>query len=205
MSNLMPAAPIAGSREFAELLAAARGGDRAALGKVLTMYRGLLLSVARQRLGDDVRTKLDEADIVQQTLAEAGDSFEQFAGTQPQELAGWLKAALLNNVRDGQRRFESQRRAVGREVSIDADSAIKKQLIGDLDSPSSRMRKDESRQLVEEAMERLSAEYREVLVLRHRENLSFEEIARRLGRSENAVRKLCARAVVTLKEELTEE
>jgi RNA polymerase sigma-70 factor (ECF subfamily) len=198
----MPTVPDCDNQRFTRLLLAARGGKTAAIGQLLEMHWESLLHVAKQNLSPQMRAKLDEFDIVQDTLVEVAANFDQFSGSQSHEFAGWLKAALLNNVRDARRRFESQRRAVGREVSLH-DSAIRDQLKCNSPSPSSRIRRQEGQQLIEQATEHLSAEHREVLDLRHRKNLNFWEIARHLGRSENSVRKLWARAMAKLRARLT--
>jgi RNA polymerase sigma-70 factor (ECF subfamily) len=52
------------------------------------------------------------------------------------------------------------------------------------------------------ALDRLPEDYRQVLLLRHQEELPFEEIARVMGRSPNAVQKLWARAVERMQQEL---
>lgn len=194
--------PAFDPQHFTQLLAAARGGDAEALGEFLFAYRGFLRAMAARNIVGPVRAKLDASDIVQQTLSEAAAKFEQFVGMAPHELEGWLRAGLLNNVRDCQRRFGTRRRAISREVSLDADAALQRKLPSNLPSPSSRILKEEHRQIVDQAMARLPAEYGEVLALRHRESLSFDEIARRMDRSANAVRKLWARAVTKLRDEL---
>ena len=55
---------------------------------------------------------------------------------------------------------------------------------------------------MEQALERLPEAYRRVVLLRYREERSFEEIAQRIGRSANAVRQLWLRAIVRLQQEL---
>jgi RNA polymerase sigma-70 factor, ECF subfamily len=144
--------PAFDSSQFTSLLAAARSGDDRALGEFLKAYRGFLLAIAKRNISGPVRAKLDESDIVQQTLSEAAEHFEQFAGMVPQELASWLRAGLLNNVRDCHRRFGAERRSVGREVSLDADSALHRKLTSDLPSPSTRILKEDRRRLVDAAI-----------------------------------------------------
>jgi RNA polymerase sigma-70 factor (ECF subfamily) len=190
------------SQEFARLLALARDGDGVALGDVLTAHRNFLLAVARQQLDSGVQAKLDESDVVQETLLDAGERFSQFRGQGQPELAAWLRTAVLHNLRDHERRYRGQRRAVAREVSADADSAVERQLIDEAPRPSARMRRREQDTLVDQALARLPKRYHDVIVLRHRDDLGFDEIARRLDSSENAVRKLWVRAVAKLRQEL---
>ena len=72
-------------------------------------------------------------------------------------------------------------------------------------SPSHRTRRREQAALLAEALRRLPEDYCEVLILRHLEERNFPEVAERLGRSVEAVKKLWARAVPRLRELLGEE
>jgi RNA polymerase sigma-70 factor (ECF subfamily) len=73
---------------------------------------------------------------------------------------------------------------------------------GDTPTPSDVAVQHEQAAAVERALARLPDEYRTVLQLRYAEGLPFEEVAQRLGRSVNAVRKLWARALERFQEEM---
>src|SRR5205814_1359129 len=97
------------------------------------------------------------------------------------------------------------KRGVDREVSLDGDCSSFHQVTGvadDAPSPSDAVARQEQDEAVERALARLPDDYRAVLLLRYREELPFEEVARRLGRSANAVRKLWARAVDRFQQEM---
>src|SRR5207253_1741044 len=77
----------------------------------------------------------------------------------------------------------------------DAGQGLTAALASALHTPSQLASGNEQTADLERVLDRLSEDYRQVLVLRHREECSFEEIGRRMERSANAARKLWARAV----------
>ena len=76
----------------------------------------------------------------------------------------------------------------------------RQQLADSVASPSSHAVRREQAVLLADALARLPADYREVFILRNLEQVSVDEIAARMGRSPNAVRKLWGRAMVALKQ-----
>jgi RNA polymerase sigma-70 factor (ECF subfamily) len=188
--------------DFLNLLAAARNGDRAAVGRLLEMYRDSMRAEAARNLSEAIQAKLDESDIVQHTFLEAQQDFARFQGDTPEKLAAWLKMALLNNVRDEGRRYRAAGRHVARELSLDAASDIARQLTADSSTPSGKAAQREEDRRLDAALASLPEEHREAILLRHRDDLSFAEIGSQLGLSENAARKLWVRAVAKLREAL---
>ena len=72
-------------------------------------------------------------------------------------------------------------------------------LVARTDSPSQQASRREQAVLLADALGKLTDDYREAIVLRHLEGLSFPEVARRMGRSEDSVKKLWARALAKLR------
>jgi RNA polymerase sigma-70 factor (ECF subfamily) len=190
----------------AERLAAARAGSHEALGEALEACRRYLLLVAQSELAPELQAKGGASDLVQQTFLEAQRDFPRFAGTSEAELLAWLRCILLHNLGKFGRHYRgTQKRGLDREVALDAGSAAGVQpehLAADSLSPSGHAIAREQNDALQRAVGRLPEAYREVIRLRYREDLSFEEIAERMQRSVAAVRKLWARAVERLKEDL---
>jgi RNA polymerase sigma-70 factor, ECF subfamily len=181
------------------LLAKARAGDSEALGKVLEGYRDYLRLLARARVGDELRVRLDPSDLVQETLLEAQRDFPQFQGQSEGELAVWLRRILVRNLADQLKYHQSQKRDLGREQPL--ESVIEKAheaLAAPLSSPSKHAARREQAVVMATALARLSEDYREVVTLRHLEGRGFDEIAIKMGRSEGAVRMLWMRALERL-------
>ena len=190
----------------AQWLPAARAGSREALGRVLEAVRQYLLSIARQELDPDLRAKNCPSDLVQETFVEAQRAFGQFQGDTEAELLAWLRQLLLHRVGKLRRRYrDTQKRRLAREVALGGDSSSEGPaggLAANMLSPSGQAMEHEQDQALQAALGRLPDDYRRVITLRYQEQLPFEEIGRLLQRSPDAARKLWARAVERLQEEL---
>jgi RNA polymerase sigma-70 factor (ECF subfamily) len=192
-----------GCGQWHQLLHAARGGHRESLGELLGQCRQYLLLVANQELGDQLQAKAGASDLVQETFVEACQNFTQFQGNADQLMA-WLREILLHRLAKLHRRYRrTEKRNVARERSEEATDHAWQQLFdSDATSPSEHAVRAEDRELLEAALERLSEVHRQVLALRHQENLTFAEIGERMGRSDNAARMLWWRAFERLAGEL---
>lgn len=194
--------------ESAEQFAAARSGSEAALGQALEACRVYLLMIAEREMEPHLRAKGGASDLVQQTFMEAQAAFPQFHGNNSGEWRAWLRRLLLNNLANFRRTYvQTAKRAVKREVALagnDSDAGSS-WLEGDEPTPSKILMKQESQAALLKVLQRLPEDYREVLLLRYQEELPFEEIAQKMGRTGNAVRKLWARAVQRLQEEMESE
>jgi RNA polymerase sigma-70 factor (ECF subfamily) len=191
--------------EVGRLLPDARAGSAAALGAALEACRGYLLGIAEGELDAGLRPKGGASDLVQETFLEAQRDFARFHGTTEAELLAWLRRLLLNNLANFVRSYRGTgKRQLDREVALaPADSGGSTPgPAAETPSPSGQVMADEQTRQLQDALARLPEDYRAVLTLRYIEELPFEEIAARLGRTSNAVRKLWARAVERLQEEL---
>jgi len=189
------------------LLRLARAEDGTALGQLLELYRGYLALLARLQIGRRLQGKVDAADLVQETFLEAHRDFAQFRGTTEATLLAWLRQVLARNLANLVRRYGTQRREVRLEralaVELDESSRVLDQgLAAPGSSPSHQAARREQAVLLADALDQLPADYREVLILRHLEGLSFPEVARRMGRSLDSVDKLWARALARLRRSL---
>jgi RNA polymerase sigma-70 factor (ECF subfamily) len=190
------------ARDTERWLADARSGQADALGRAFETCRAYLLLVAEQEMAPGLRAKGGASDLVQQTFLEAQQAFGRFHGDSQAELLAWLRRLLLNNVANFRRHWQTtEKRRASREVSIDG-SAVTPQVTADAPTPSRELMADERAAAVRAALARLPDDYQMVLRLRYEEDLPFEEVAQRMGRTSNAVRKLWARAVERLEQEL---
>jgi len=189
-----------------DLLAAARSGSREALGELLEGYRRYLTRVARDQLDPRLMAKGDPSDLVQETFRDAQRAFGQFRGSSEAELLAWLRQILVHRIGRFARRYRStQKRSAVREVTLDpGDSSATAAYRADTPTPSAEAVANEQSGVLQDALARLPGEYREAILLRYRDGMSFEEIGRALGRSAEAARKLWGRAVERLREEMDE-
>ena len=191
-----------------QLLDRARGGDDSALGSLLELYRPYLTLLARLQIGRRLQGKADPNDMVQETFLEAARHFTTFRGVSELELTAWLRqilaACLAHLVR---RYYGTQARDVRLErmLADDLDQssrAIDPGLVAEQSTPSQRASRREQAVLLANALDLLPPDYREVIILRHLEGLTFPEVARRMGRSVDSVEKLWARALPRLQQAL---
>ena len=176
---------------------------RDALGRLLELYRNYLRLLARTQIDLALRVRLDPSDLVQETLLEAHRDFPQFAGTSEKEMVAWLRRILVRNLADQVKHHKAQARTWQRQESLEGlldRSCLEVQdaLAQGVSSPSAQASRREQAVLLADALARLPADYREVIVLRNLQGLKFEEIANRLGRSAGAVRMLWARSLEKL-------
>ncbi len=189
-----------------QLLQEARTGDTGTLGTLLEHYRPYLFLLARVQIGQRLQGKVDPEDLVQETYLEAHRSFERFRGTSEGELVRWLRQILAANLADLLRRYlGTQGRDVRLEREIEAgfdrsSVLLDRGLVAPVSSPSQQAVRREQAVLLAEALHQLPADYREVLVLRHLEGLTFPEAARRMERTLDSVEKLWMRGLARLRQ-----
>jgi RNA polymerase sigma-70 factor (ECF subfamily) len=186
-------------------LVAARAGSTEALGQSLEQFRRYLLGLARHAVGQGLRSKGGASDLVQETFLEAQRRFDQFEGASEAQLRAWLRCLLLHRAAKLGRRYNSTaKRQVSREVSLGGSGRAVRpsEIAGPAPTPSVAAMSAEQADLLRRAIDRLPADYRQVMTLRYMDGLAFDEIGRRLGRSADAARMVWARAVERLKNEL---
>jgi len=190
-------------------LSQARGGSADALGRLLAAYMNYLKMLAQMQMDERLRRRIGASDIVQETLLEAHRDFLNFVGKTPAEFSGWLRSILINNLK---RAIEchvlTAKRDVRRELSLEeirrkADQStarLESLLMARHRSPGSESLLDESLIKLSDSIAKLSAEHREVIVLRHFHGMPFKEIAARMNKTSGAVRMLWMRAIEKLRE-----
>ena len=191
--------------DAASCLTAARAGSAEALGQALEACRGYLLLIAQQELDKDLQAKGGASDLVQETFLKAHRHFGRFHGSTEDELLAWLRRMLLNNLADFRRLYRAtDKRRSSREVALKTgDSSFEPGggLAAAVPSPSKAVMSQEQTAVLQEVIDALPEDYRQVLRLRHQEDKTFEEIGTRMNRSANAARKLWARAVERLQQD----
>jgi RNA polymerase sigma-70 factor (ECF subfamily) len=145
--------------------------------------------------------------VVQETLAEAARRLEEYLHRPPLPFYPWLRQIALDRLLDLRRRhLRAAKRSVVREepgvLSLPDESAaeLAARLIDLGSSPSRHLLHEEQRERVRAALERLPAADREVLVLRHLEQMPAREVAAVLGVGEGAVRMRLVRALGRLRD-----
>lgn len=198
------AAPVGG------WLDAARNGDGTAWGALLEHYRPYLTLLAAVQIGRRLEVKAEASDLVQETYLQAHRKFSQFCGTSTDEFLSWLQEILASRLAKLIRRYYgTQHRNLRLEQDLshefdDSSRIASGMLIEPGSSPSKRAIGREESVRVLTAIQSLSENHREVLVLRHLEGLSFPDVAKKMNRSTDAATQLWVRAIQKLREALGE-
>jgi RNA polymerase sigma-70 factor, ECF subfamily len=191
-----------------QMLRLAQAGDGEALGQLLELYRNYLTLLARLQINRRLQGKVGASDLVQETFLKAHGNFGQFRGKTEAELVSWLRKILATSLVSLVRHYYGRRRRdvrLERELTAgieESSRVLDGGLVAKQSSPSHEADRREQAVLLAEALGQLPADYRELLVLRHLEGLSFPEVARRMSRTTGSVEKLWIRALARLRRSL---
>jgi RNA polymerase sigma-70 factor (ECF subfamily) len=187
------------------LLERAAGGDGAAREQLLQRHRRRLGRMVAVRFDRRLAARVDPSDVVQETLAEAAANLDRYLRERPLPFYPWLRQLAQRRLIDLHRRHvQARRRSVTQEAGPmglpdHSAAALADRLFARTSSPSARLRRQERRDRVRAALEALSEQDREVLVLRILEAVPTRQTAEILGISEVAVRSRQVRALDRLK------
>ena len=173
-----------------EMIQRAQTGDHEALEALTAMYRDELDHFVRLRVGAHLREDVQVEDVVQESLAKAVESIEGFQWRGEESFFRWLKGIaehVILQVAQDQRR--------NRILYVEQDDSPASTV-----SPSRALRRGERLDRLQEALDSLSPEHRQVIVLARLKGLRIKEIAERMDRSPNAVALLLARALAKLRD-----
>ncbi len=171
-------------------------------------FRSYLQVLAETQLHARLKSKIDAADIVQQTLMQAHQAREQFRGTTDAERAAWLRTILGNVLCGAARDFSRQRRDVTREQSIQAveQSSLKlaNLLTANTSSPSAALHRQDRANELAKALLKLTTEQRQAIMLKYWHGATLAEIGEQLGKSTEAVAGLVFRGMQKLRGEISQ-
>jgi RNA polymerase sigma-70 factor (ECF subfamily) len=188
------------------LLGLARRADTAALGRLLEGYRPYLTLLARAQIGRRLRGKADASDVMQDAFLGAHQDFGQFRGESERECLAWLRQVLASVLANFIRHYQgAKRRDVRLEQQLvveleESSQALDRALVAPHGGPHKHAERCEQAVLLTEALNRPTDDDRELLVLRHLEDLTFPEVAKRMGRTLDSVKKRWPRALVRLRQ-----
>ena len=208
---LMPRDPIEDTPETVELLRKAHGGENAVLDELFSRHRERLRRMIELRMAQALRGRVDASDVIQDAFLEASQRLGDFLEKRPMPFFLWLRFLTRQKL------FALHRHHVGtkardprREIPFDrgaypeaTSEALAAKLLGHLGTPSRELEAAETRLRLQDALNTLDPQEREILALRHFEQLSNAEAARELEITEAAASKRYMRALVRLRGILT--
>jgi RNA polymerase sigma-70 factor (ECF subfamily) len=201
---------VAPEPDTESLLNDAAQGDAMARDRLLHRHRKKLRQLVAVRLDRRLAARIDPSDIVQETLVAADQRLDEYLEERPLPFYPWLRQLACERLIDAHRRHvRAGRRSVKREEPLglpdESMAQLADRILSKESGPSTGIRRAERQAQLRAALDRLSERDREVLVLRHLEQLSTRETASVLGIAEGAVKVRLLRALQRLRDLLDEE
>jgi RNA polymerase sigma-70 factor (ECF subfamily) len=198
---------MARDAEPTELLERAGRGDQDALGQLFSRHRERLRRMVQVRLDRRLRGRIDASDVLQEAFVEVARCLDDYLREPALPFFLWLRMVTGRKLQSLHRHHLGTRmRDAGRELLLHGDAlpqassvALAAQLLGRLTTPSQAAVRAELRLQVQEALDGMDVLDREILALRHFEQLSNSEAARVLDISEQAASNRFVRALKRLK------
>jgi RNA polymerase sigma-70 factor, ECF subfamily len=189
------------------MLRRARSGDSRALEQVFTQYRGRLKRMVKLRLDPRVQGRVDPSDVVQEAYLEVSQKLGDYLVDPKIPFFLWLRLMTGQKLAlEHRKHLGVQARNAAREVSLHhgaypaaSSAALAAQLLGRISTPSHAAMRADLRVRIQEALNRMEPLDREVLALRHFEQLSNAETALVLGIKETAACNRYVRALERLR------
>jgi RNA polymerase sigma-70 factor (ECF subfamily) len=197
--------------ESAVLIQRARAGDRGALNTLLERYRNRLRRMVEIRLDTRLQGRIDASDVIQEALLEVAGRLDEYLRDPKLPPFLWLRLVVGERLtRLHRHHLGARMRDAGLEISLyrgalpaASSAALAAQFLGRHTSPTQAAVRAERIMRLQEALNTLEPVDREILSLRHFEELTAAETARVLGIEESAAAKRYFRALKRLKEFLS--
>ena len=186
------------------LVALAKDGDKFALNQLYSIYAERVRWMVRLRMGAELRSKLESMDMVQDTLIHALSDLDDFTYKSEGDFIRWLSTIAENVLRGNLKKLHTNKRDIRREVPLNNYGPNTTRRVVEnpgpiaATTPSVIMSKKEDLCNLEKAIDQLKPKYREVIILAKIDGLSYKDIGKRLGKSEDAVGMLLSRAMLAL-------
>ena len=195
--------------EMDDLIERARRKDRDALTRLFDACSQRLLDSVRAELGDRLRQRLESRDVMQQVYLDALGRIDQFVERGDDAFFQWLRQIALHRICDVDRKaFKTARRgAEVRAADVAGRTAMDllfERVSGSVPSPSAVAVRADAAERLRRALDQLGGDQQVAIRLRYLSQLNVAGTAERMDRSERAVRSLCVRALIRLRELLGE-
>ena len=198
--------------ETCDLIRRASEGDEAALDLLFSQHRERLLRMIRLRLDRRIQGRIDSSDILQEAYVDVFRNLSRYAESPSTSFFIWLRNVVGLKLAEVHRRhLATDKRDANRDVSIYRGAvpavnsgSLAEQLMGQLTSPSQSAMKTEMRLRLQEVLDCMDEIDREVIALRHFEQLDSQEVADVLEMSKSGASSRYIRAMQRLRDELSQ-
>ncbi len=194
-----------------ELLDLVRDGDDLATGRLLERHRDALHRMAEMRLDPKIRQRIDASDIIQEVMIEANRRLQTYLENPIMPFHLWLRQMTTDRIIDAHRRHRvSKKRSVDLEQAPVVASNLDHSTIqfgpqitdGEL-TPAAAAIRNELQRKFEEAVDEMDDIDKEIIVMRHFEKLTNQEVAHVLKLSEPAASMRYLRAMRRLRQKFS--
>ncbi|MBQ2621109.1 MAG: sigma-70 family RNA polymerase sigma factor [Thermoguttaceae bacterium] len=177
--------------------------QKTALGNAIEQNRDRLLAIISCRASDRLKRLMSIEDILQEAFLEAYKRLD-FLNDKPEiSLLVKLRKIVLQTIVDKERYFGADKRTSGKEVYDNMDDSqtnLLNRLADSITSPSKKIMRKERAVIVQQIIDELSPQYRDIILMRHFEQLDYNDCAAILNISIDAVKMRYYRALKRLKE-----
>ena len=190
------------------LIGRLKTGDRSALGTLWDFYRPRLKRTVHLHLDSRLAARVDASDVVQDTFVDAQKQLPAYLKDPKVAFYVWLRVLAHDRLAKIHRQhLGAQCRAADREVRFPADASamLASQIAAQGPTPSQPLREGERCDRIQRHLHRLPPEDREIILMRHFEEMTNGEAAQALGLTDSASTMRYGRALLRLKEMLTED
>jgi RNA polymerase sigma-70 factor (ECF subfamily) len=196
--------------ETQALIRRVEGGDEVALCELFTRYRDRLRRMVKLRMDRRLQGRLDASDVLQEAYLDVARRSDEFRENSKMPVFLWLRLITGQRLMALHRQhLGAQMRNVGQEVSLHRGAlppassiSIAAMFLGRITSPTWAARRAEMQERLQDILNAMDPIDREILVLRHFEELGNGEAAQVLGISKSAASSRYIRAVMRLKKDL---
>jgi RNA polymerase sigma-70 factor (ECF subfamily) len=189
-----------------ELIQRAASGEEGALGALWQRHYARLRRMIRLRLDRRIQSRVDPSDVLQEAFIDLADRLPDFVRDRPMPIFLWIRLVAAQRLMQVHRRhLGAALRDAGREISLHhgalpqaSSASLAAQLLGHFTNASHVAMRAERQLLLQQTLNGMDAIDREIIALRHFEELTNGEAAEVLGLSKSAASKRYVRALTRL-------
>ncbi|MHC4945327.1 MAG: RNA polymerase sigma factor [Planctomycetota bacterium] len=183
-------------------------GDSEAVANLYHLYESKLRTAIREKLGRKLRGQMDSADLIQSVWGDVLRDIGDFEYQGPESFFQWILVRLVHKIQDKGKHYSRKKRDVKKVKPIKTDFEFS----GNEPLPPSPKRSPSQSAISKERLEKLTGilklfpeHQQQVLILKIRDELEYEEIGKIIGKSADATRMIYSRSLKKLVEYMLQE
>lgn len=183
-------------------------GDQEAMSALYTLYEARMKVEVKKHVGPQLKGQFDSTDLIQSVWGDVLHEMDMFEYRGPESFFHWLIGRLVKKIQTKARYFSREKRNIHKVKRLNTDFVVSsKPRLPSSESPSPSQAAI-SRERMEKFSQVLSGfpeQHRQIMIYRLRDDLDYEEIARKVGKSYDATRVLYGRCLRKLVDQMKEK